>query len=397
MPCDPSGGYRYTHPQTQDELARLIREVVRPLGPTLLQVPPVASDVAFLESFAAQMFARRGTYGWGGNWSGDAYQVLLWAHLQPEIVYDETITTRGLDGFRVLVLPDCDVLTQTVVERIKQFQSRGGLVLGDQNTAPAIKPDIVLTGFPRTGHAAQDKAALLARAAELRQQLDARYVRHVDCSNPEIIPYHRAYQDTDYIFVVNDYREYGRYVGPHGMVMENGLSSTGTLSIARQGGYVYDLVDHVQLPTQAAEGRLTVDVQLGPCDGRLFLVSSRAVGSVRVEAPAAIPCGESILCRVQVLDPGGARLDAIVPVEVEVRDAEGRTAEFSGAYAATEGQLELKLTVASNDAPGTWQVSARELASGQVGRGFFRVLGRPAAGSASPPPAEMANPVQPRG
>ena len=90
----------------------MIREVVRPLGPTLLQVPPVASDVAFLESFASQMFARRGTYGWGGNWTGDAYQVLLWAHLQPEIVYDETIATRGLDGYRVLVMPDCDVLTR---------------------------------------------------------------------------------------------------------------------------------------------------------------------------------------------------------------------------------------------------------------------------------------------
>ena len=105
------GGYCFTHPETRHELARLIREVIQPLGPTLLQTPGAKSDVAFLESFAAEMFARRGTYGWGGSWLGDAYHVLLYAHLQPEIVFDETISSRGLDGFRVLVMADCDVIT----------------------------------------------------------------------------------------------------------------------------------------------------------------------------------------------------------------------------------------------------------------------------------------------
>ena len=70
VPNEPPYAYRYTHPETQHELARLIREVVRPLGPTLLAVPGVKSDVAFLESFASQMFAGRGTYGWCGNWEG---------------------------------------------------------------------------------------------------------------------------------------------------------------------------------------------------------------------------------------------------------------------------------------------------------------------------------------
>ena len=56
-------GYRYTNPQTQHELRRLVKEVVEPLGPTLMQVPDRKSDVAYLESFASQMFARRGTYG----------------------------------------------------------------------------------------------------------------------------------------------------------------------------------------------------------------------------------------------------------------------------------------------------------------------------------------------
>lgn len=396
VPCVPTSGYRFTHPETQAELARLIRDVVRPLGPTLLQVPPVPSDVACLQSFASQMFAHRGTYGWGGGWSGDAYEVLLWAHLQPEIVYDETIATRGLDGFRVLVMPDCDVLTQTVAERIQQFQARGGLVVGDENTAPAIKPDLVLTGYKRTGRADQDKAALQALAADLRKQLDSRYTRAADCTNPDLIPYRRAAGDADYVFVVNDRREYGSYVGQHGLVMENGQPSAGTLTLARSGGYVYDLVDHVPVPARADGGQLRVDLELGPCDGRLYLASYQALGGVRVEVPDSVPQGGQAKCRVQVVDTDGKPFQAIVPLAIEIRDAAGRPAEGSGAYAAADGLLELTLDIAPNDVPGIWQITARELASNRVTRAHCRVPA-PAAASPAAPPAGAANPVQPKG
>ncbi|HOM16591.1 MAG TPA: LamG domain-containing protein, partial [Thermoguttaceae bacterium] len=91
VPCEGHSGYRYTHPQTQHELARLIREVVEPLGPMLRQVPAARSDVVMLESFTSEMFAGRGTFGWGGSWAGDCWHVLQWAHLQTDILFDETI------------------------------------------------------------------------------------------------------------------------------------------------------------------------------------------------------------------------------------------------------------------------------------------------------------------
>ena len=112
VPTDGPSVYRYTHPETRNALQDLTTHVVQPLGPTLLQVPAVRSEVAFLESFTSDMFAGRGTYGWGGSWAGDAYHVLLYAHLQPEIVYEETILKSGLEGYKVLVLTDCDVLPQ---------------------------------------------------------------------------------------------------------------------------------------------------------------------------------------------------------------------------------------------------------------------------------------------
>ncbi len=111
VPREHPSGYRYTHPETQHELARLIHEVVQPLGPTLLQTPGGEERRGLPGELRLGDVRRapRHAIGWGGSWLGDAYHVLLYAHLQPEIVFDETITSRGLDGFRVLVMADCDV------------------------------------------------------------------------------------------------------------------------------------------------------------------------------------------------------------------------------------------------------------------------------------------------
>jgi hypothetical protein len=67
VPVNAHSGYRFTNPETRHELARLIRTVVRPLGPALKKITEVPSDVAFYECFASQVYARRGTYGWGGD------------------------------------------------------------------------------------------------------------------------------------------------------------------------------------------------------------------------------------------------------------------------------------------------------------------------------------------
>jgi len=373
VPCEPPRGYRFTHPQTQHELARLIREVVQPLGPTLLQIAPVKGDVAFLESFASQVFAGRGTYGWGGKWLADAYYTLLYAGLQPEIVYDETIMQRGLDGFRVLVMADCDVITETMAERIKAFQKREGIVVGDERLAPALKPDVLLKSYQRTKKAAEDKAALLARAAKLRKDLDKPYSRYVDTSNPEVIPYLRRCGQTDYVFLVNDRREFGDYVGHHGLVMENGLPSEAVVSVNRESGFVYDLVNGCPVPASREGKKLRIPVRLGPCDGRVLMISSQQIDAVGIKAPGRAARGSRLACLIEVVDRQGAPVNAVVPVKVEVRDADGRLAELSGSYGAAGGKLRIHLDIAANDARGMWQIRARELASGRTAEHYFRV------------------------
>ncbi len=53
--------------------------------------------------FTSEMFANRGTYGWCGSWAGDLYHALMYAQLQPDILFDQTIVAGGLEGYKVLV------------------------------------------------------------------------------------------------------------------------------------------------------------------------------------------------------------------------------------------------------------------------------------------------------
>lgn len=367
-------GYRYTHPQSQHELARLVHEVVEPLGPTLLQVPDRPSDVAYLESFASQMFAQRGTYGWGGTWSGDAYQILLWAHLQPEIIYDETVLQRGLDGFRVLVMMDCDVLTAGVVERVKAFQTKGGIVVGDERLCPAIQPDILVPSYPQRRNAQEDRTELMDRAEKLRQDLGKRYQRYCDSTTTDVIPRCRAYGQTDYLFAVNDRREFGDYVGQHGLVMENGLPSETVLSLDRKQGTVYDLVAGREVKTQISQGQLQIPFAFGPCEGTVLMVTDQAIHGVTLDVPPSALRGESVTCAVAVVDDKSRPVAAVVPLHVMILDPTGAEAEWSGFYGARDGQLVLNLDIAANDQIGLWQLRVMELASRQEMSAYFRVV-----------------------
>jgi hypothetical protein len=370
VPTESRSGYRYTHPDTKEEFRRLHREVLEPLGPALRQVGDRRSDVAYLASFTAQMFAGRGSYGYAGD---EAYLTLLHAQLQPAVLFEETLLADGLDGCRVLVLADCDVLPAAVVARIREFQARGGLVIGDENLAPAITPTLLLPKVTRRKQGDADHAALLAAAARLRAGLDARYQRYGDSTTPEVVVRVRAAGEGDYVVAVNDRREFGDYVGQHGLVMEHGRPAEAELAVRRPAGHVYDLLVARPVAATVRDGRLRWRAEFGPGEGGVFLVVPRPIRGVTIAAPARAEAGTAAEVAVAVVDESGRPVPAVMPVHVEIRDPAGRTAEFSGHYGARDGTLRVRLDLAPNDRPGMWQIRVREGASGLAATHALRV------------------------
>lgn len=351
--------YRFTNERTPQVLTELTRDVVRPLGPTLLQVGDRKADVALLESFASQMYANRGTNGWGGSWEADMHMVLQWAHLQPRVIYDEHVVRDGLDDFKVLVMPYCDVLTESVAKRVKAFQRRGGIIVGDESLCPAITPDILIPVYKRTKKADVDKAALQALAAELRSQLDDFYQRYVEASDPDIVVRARQHGSADYIFVVNDKRTYGNYVGHHGTVMEKGLPHRGTVTVRRDGGYVYDLVNHKPIDARQSGDTITFDTELAPGGGGMYAITPEPIGKPQIDAPKSAKRGEPTTINITLAGAG------VMPVQLSITDPAGREAEHSGYYGVKDGKLTVTLDLALNDQPGSWTITATELASKQ--------------------------------
>ncbi|MFO8078816.1 MAG: LamG-like jellyroll fold domain-containing protein [Armatimonadota bacterium] len=372
LPDVTHGSYRYTHPDTKYELQRLCETVVEPLGPTLVQVPGRQSDVALLESFASEMFARRGTWGWNATWIGEMFLIANYAGLQAEVIFDETIRQDGLDNYRVLMMPDSDVLTESMVEAIEAFQARGGIVVGDENTCPAITPDILIETHTRAKNAEEARQLNIEKALALREQLDPHYERYADSSTPDVIPYVRSYGSTDYVFGINDRREFGLYVGQHELVMENGLPTDATLTVDRDG-HVYDLVAGREIVTGDDDGATSIDWHFGPCEGRVFMITERPIADVRITAPQQASAGDSITIAAEVLADNGDRIDAVVPVRIDLIDPNGHSAEFSGFYGAKDGGVEITCDLAPNDVPGTWRVRVEELASGRAANAYLTV------------------------
>ena len=374
VPTDSPGGYRFTNASTAPVLKQLIHDVIEPLGPTLMAIPDERSEVAFLESFTSQMFARRGSYGNNTDWAADVWLALQHAHVQTDMLYEETLLKSGLSGRKVLVMPYCDVLTKAVVTRIQEWQKKGGKIVADEFLCPGLKADFVLPSFKRVKKADVDKAKVL----EMAQTVGGFSLpQKAMCNNPEIIVRTRKFGDATYVFVVNDKREYGTYVGQHGLVMENGLPSSGVVSLKMDAANVYELTGtQFIVPRRGPDGVLSWPVDLGPCDGRIFMVMPKPLLGLKLEVPENAIAGNKAKIAVSITTTQDTPTKAVVPVRVDVRDASGKSTEGSGFYAAENGIVEVSLDIAPNEDPGTWEIRVKELASGMEARKWMRVTSK---------------------
>jgi hypothetical protein len=248
------------------------------------------------------------------------------------------------------------------VKALAAWQTAGGKIIADEFLCPALKADVTLASFRREKKADLDKAKVLALAADLGPRLDALgLARPLRLDQPEILLRTRRAGEANYHFLVNDHREFGSYVGSHGLVMENGLPASGSLTFAQDPpAHLYDLVAGREFTLTKQHA---LPVTLGPCDGRLFMSLPRPIDGVSLVAPETAKGGETVTLRISVNDPAGKPLPAVIPLLVEIRDSNGRLAEGSGYHASEEGLLQLSLDLAPNEDPGVWEITVRELAS----------------------------------
>ncbi len=359
-------GYQCTNLQTREVVSSMIDEVIRPLGPMLKCIPERPAEVAVFESFASSIFAGRGSWGWQNNWIFDANLMLQWANLAPAVIYEESILRDGFGKIKVLMMPHCDVLTEPVFKAIQDFQAKGGIIIADEYLVPGILPDIQVKAYTRIGVADTDKKALQGMAAEIRKQLAPYFLPYADSSNADLVTRVRSFRNADYLFVINDKRTYGDYIGQYKLVMDKGVPNFGNVTVKRTTGAAYDLIARRPVPFQSRNGETSLEVDFIGSGGRLFLLLDQAIDRVNIKAPKTAVCGKPLEFAVDILDSTGSAINALIPLELTVLDADGKPTDDSRFAVAPDGTYSAVIIPPMNCRSGKWQIKVKELASGHT-------------------------------
>lgn len=356
--------YICTNTETRDAVKEVLAGVVGKLGPVLKRVPERPAEVAVLESFASAIFAERGTYGSSG-WGFDAVLMLLWANLSPKIIYEETILRDGFGKLKVLVMPHCDVLPKGVYEAVCRFQEKGGLIVGDEFLVLGITPDIHVDSIRRDRDKPQEtKAARTASGCRIRKELSPYYTPYAAASNPDLVTHVRSSGNADYLFVINDKRTFGDYFGPYGMIAEKGVPNQGTVTVNREAGAVYDLVQSKKVEFRSQNGKTEIPVDFKGSGGKLFLLLPEAIGRVALVMPETAVAGKAFRINAGIFDKKGKTVNTIHPIAVKIRNPDGILTDDSTSAALENGAYTQSISIPLNEKNGFWSVTVEDLASG---------------------------------
>ena len=343
-PVKGTPAYRMTNEQSEPAFRKLMHEVVIPLGPTLKRIQGKPSQTAVLHSFTSSVLALRGSYGVAG-WLMNLHIALQCAGFDPHVIYEEDVLEGRLKDVKILFLSHCDVLTESIYKKLNEFQLNGGIIVADETVPPAILPNLRFHTIANVKDALENKKNLVSLGKLLRKKIASHYTPSSETSTPDLISHLRD----NYLFVINDKRTYGNYVGQWKKFAEKALPNTGTITVNRKVGAVYDLVNRKPAPFRIVNGKTVIPVHFDGPGGKLFLLEDRPL------QPLVLTVREN----------GNVTADTgtttTIPVQLSVRDASGKETDDSHYAPAVNGKFHYQIHIPQNAAKGQWTVEVKRL------------------------------------
>jgi hypothetical protein len=411
--CPPIDVDSYKVPYaTSRALQNLAGRVYKPYGPLITRLEVAPRRIAVLSSESSRTHGKspRLLGGYANLQIYHFYTVLAMAHLQADVVFDETVERFGLDAYDVLVLPKCDVLTESVYREIVRFRDRGGLVIADQylgadipgtvrfdfdftyrsrvsakaiaeNVAYAewndhLEPDSAELKTVSGVTALDDQRIMESYAARLKERLQGQVDPVVDCAAPTVLLNMLERDGVKYLVVINDRRTYDGRVGKYKGVLGKLLPQTATIVLGPWDSpnlAAYDMLSRKALALDEVDGMRRFNVDLTELGGTIVALYPSAMGPMRIEAPPAMTVGIPAPVRITWDDVSANPLPGLQPVEVTIVSPSGQKSDFSDYYCAERGTLTLDFVPARNDQPGRWKIMAVDLTSGQLAEKEFEL------------------------
>ncbi len=367
-------------PETFDAIGEVSRELVEPYGPALLQTKRQKARVAVLLSAASIWFnGPKGMEGYANESILPFCSLLMMNHVPFEVIFDDDIAAGRLDDYDALCIPRGDTLRRSDYEKITEFAKAGKTIIAT-DTLRAEIPGAQIVELNFDFQNALDGTRLAkgtaitadefrsqneALAAQL-QPLVSQFATSVRADSPRVLLSTLESGKVSYIFAVNDNKTYGPRFGTWKLIHELGVRQPTRLSIPniRKTDVIYDALSRTQV--QAPEG--IFETTLAPARGKLYAVLPEKIGTVEITAPKTGTRGRNMPFAVRVVSSSGQPLEGSIPLQIEIRDANGdrHPASRFGATMLIKGNwiLEQPLTPALNDEIGNWTIRVTELLSG---------------------------------
>jgi hypothetical protein len=395
-------------PETEKAIGYFANNVMAPFGEMARKTVAVPRRAAILDSFASRVYgvSPRPYNHYQNYYIYNFYTVLNMAHIPADVLFDETVVERGLDGYELLVLPNCDTLPESVYKKILEFARKGGIVVADQYLRADI-PGVIRFDFDFTYRsrvnananargvdfavkddtsfrkdsdekqlagitAEEDQKTLEAYAGKIREVLDPKIVRDVDCSSPRLLLNMREYDGVRYLFIVNDHRTYGERVGKYKSMLEKGLPEKAEFTIRNPGfePVIYELTNPRRIACRkSSDGNYRFELDVPAAGGCIVAIYQAGLEPVRIEVPPDIKRG---ICSFMKVSLGNT--DGLQPLKITLADPEGCRNEFSGYYLAEKGAYSLEFMPAVNEPSGNWLIEISDLTSGSIASTQFNVL-----------------------
>jgi hypothetical protein len=382
-PFSPHADPYVSSPETFDAIGEVCRALIEPFGPTVLESRRLRPRVAVLNSATSVWFPGASPgYSYVNEHILPYCSLLMMNHVPFDVLLDDDITTGGLDGYDLLVIPRGDTLTRSAHERIVAFaRTRDKKVIANA-TMRARVPGAAVTDFDFGFERAVDGQSLAQGRALTAEEHRARMEAYAERLAPLVADFRGPATsdsrrvlintlesgDLRYVFLINDERTYGPRFGAAKLHFEAGVRQTAKVRLEGLPGTdvptVYDALAGRRMSLPWDGGSAQFEVTLPAARGKLLALLPEPVDRVEVTIPPATGRGQPLAIAVRVLGASGKPFRGAIPLRIDITDPLGRHNEYSRYGAAVGDPWTLAIHPALNDPAGSWTVRVTELLGG---------------------------------
>ena len=382
------------------------RNVMQPFGETFRKLKTAPRKAAVLDSWASRVYGLcpRPYNHYQNYFIYNFYTLLNMAHIPADVIFEESILDKGLDGYELLVLPCCDTIPENIYRKICEFEKNGGKIIADQwlradipnvlrfafdfsyrknVNANAINRGIQFDSNEDTAFktewksletigvtAEEDRDIMEEYCEQLREAMDTFVSREVDCDTPRILMNRLNYGQVRYLALVNDNRTYDKRVGQYKAILNQGEVQKAVINWKGFTGkeVLYDIIAGKKLDYGfSGEEEISFDIKLAPSAGALIAAMPEELAQPEISGPDRIAeRGREEFFTVSISNAQG-----VIPLVINIIDPNGNRSEFSGYFTLLDGSVEIPFAAALDDPAGTWRISTTNLCDRNTAKAEF--------------------------